>query len=167
MKEICFDDCIDYPKPRDIISGIKPGRCFEYVSSTYLNGFINYVDIIGGAMIQEYMNDEEFDEAIKRVEDFTNSDEWHTKFNNGKEYDTTAVIGKVTDICDIDENNTTDMYVIFIYDRDVSDCFIGGISANEFESDDEAYESFIQFVSENAPRFIKISKKFFRGWITG
>ena len=55
MKEICFDDCIDYPKPRDIISGIKPGRCFEYVSSTYLNGFINYVDIIGGAMIQEYM----------------------------------------------------------------------------------------------------------------
>ena len=59
-----FMETIEYPSHEQFLSGIQPGISYDYVSSTYLNGFINYVDILDAFMIRRYMNEKEFAESI-------------------------------------------------------------------------------------------------------
>ena len=42
---------VEYPSNEMLLNGLKDGDCITYVSSTYLNGLINYVDIIDAWMI--------------------------------------------------------------------------------------------------------------------
>lgn len=150
-----YTDTYEYPEHTMLLHGIQPGTAFYYVSSTYLNGFINYVDIIDAVMIQQYRNDEEFDAAIKKIE---NKDSYHTHFGN--EYDDIMILGK-----------TDDMYVCFYFDNDVSDCDIGGVSIDEFKTDNEAIESFRQYVKyvkeiQESKRTYNIPVSKLTGWIS-
>ena len=125
MSKFDFEDSIEYPSNDEIVRGIQPNVLFDYVNVTYLNGFINYVDIIGGAMLQRYMKDDEFDKAIERVNDHIVSGS-HTDVHWCEHYDDIVVLGR-----------TDSMYVYFYADRDVSDCMIGGLPVDKFASDEE------------------------------
>lgn len=50
-----FDDDVEYPDKDMLVNGVPIGMNYSYISTTYLNGFINYVEIIGATMIQRYL----------------------------------------------------------------------------------------------------------------
>jgi len=53
-----FEDQIEYP--RDVVSNPLPyGEVWTYISSTFLNGFINYVKPIKIFLIDRYTPDNE------------------------------------------------------------------------------------------------------------
>ena len=161
MSKFEFEDSIEYPSGDEIAHGIQPNVLFDYVNVAYLNGFINYVDIIGGAMLQRYMKDDEFNKAIEQVNDHI-ADGSHTDVSWSEQYDDIVVLGR-----------TDSMYVYFYADRDVSDCMIGGLPADKFASDEEAFNEFMAYVidchnfnqDKTGNRFYKLPKEFFTGWI--
>lgn len=157
MKDFKFSEHIEYPEHGMLISGIKPNVCYDYVSSNYLNGFINYVDILGGAMIHHYMSSSEFEDAKIRVDEYLKSNDCHTNVSSADKFDDILVLGK-----------SDDMYIFFWSDRDCSDCCIGGVPSTDFDTEDEAYESFLQFAKNHSlgRKIVMLPKSFFRGWIT-
>lgn len=156
-----FDEVIEYPSSTRLLHGIQPGIDFNYVSFAYIAGFINHVDIISAVMLQRYMDDEEFQGSVQRIQSEVETPfETHTNVSNGELYDDILILGR-----------TDDMYVYFWEDRDVSDCRIGGISVDKFQNITEVIESWQYFIDYlvqegDARSYFKIPVKFFKGFIT-
>ena len=117
-----FDEEYEYPSNEQLLHGIQPGVLFSYVASTYLQGFINCVDIEAAVLLNRYSEtDEEFQKQIDSIKkEVAEQNEVHTSLYD---YDDILILG-----------NTKDMYVVFWSDGDVSDCNIGGLSLDTFES---------------------------------
>ena len=93
----------------------KYGACYEYVSSTLLNGIINYVDIICANVLCRYTDNGKENELEKRIEDFNKfGSEYHTKLSQFKD-----------DVIILAYEENTKAYWYFWFDCDVSDCFVG------------------------------------------
>ena len=113
MKEIkpilqYFDEEYEYPTQEQLLHGIQSGVLFSYVASTYLQGFINYVDIEAAVLLNRYSEtDEEFQSEIEKIEkEVAEQNEVHTYLYD---YDDILILGK-----------TDDMYIVFRSDGDVS-----------------------------------------------
>ena len=152
-------EIFDYPS-HDQFLNLKQNTGYCYVSSTYLNGLVNYVDHLYLICSQVYCNDEEFNKIIEYLEGIdlnTTPCEWyHTDLS--KIEDVTYYIG---------ENESS--YLLFNYDSDCSCCMIIRFDKKDFSFDQvknyclnqAAYESF--WYNHENPRYIELPKP--QGWI--
>lgn len=153
------DEEYEYPSNEQLIHGIQPGVLFSYVASTYLQGFINYVDIISAVLIHRYSETTEaFNEITARIEKQAKEHiEPHTFLSNYD--DDMLILGK-----------TKDMYVVFWVDKDCSDCNIGGLALDTFDSENDAISALYAEAEHLIERgdvrgYYKIPTEFFSGWI--
>ena len=171
-----FVDSIDYPK--DVGGTILPiNTCWNYISSTFLNGFINYVDIIKAYVIGRYT---EWDEEIEgvNIQDPPNSFNW-VEFSGTKEqvYNKVTEEGRLfhTDISMLQDDvlilakaKGSDIYYFFWFDMDCSDCNIGRFKTDDTEN--EVIEAFSKHVSscyiDNPYGEKELSLHCFKGWIS-
>jgi len=183
-----FKDSIEYAMApvNEVLAGdiLEFGVLYEYVGNTFLNGFINSVKIIKAYVLDRYCPwDESFDEPHElTIQDPPNSFTWVKKsfinktevfncltekgrmFSGDLDYnfqDDVVIIGRVGD---------TNVYMLFYYDRDCSDCMIG-----RFKTDDNADEMQIEinkmlsWFKKNAGNGDEkeIPLHYFNGWVSG
>ena len=126
-------DCYEFPDNSKLVGGVPPDTFYGYVSSTYLNGFINYVDIVKVILIERYTvfcHDEE--EIAKKRKIFLEG--CHCKL--GELGDDVAILSK----------SGNDDFYIFRFDCDVSDCCIGHYVRDDGESDDDVISIFMNWI---------------------
>lgn len=176
-----FSDCewIEYPENKDLMEGPAEGIIYSYVSTTYLNGFINYVEIIDAYMTRRYKelranNTEDelcWEDSCALIDKLlADSNYVHTDTSDCSEYDDIHILAKCGDY-----------FYYFWSDCDCSDSCIGKVRASEFENEEDAKKQFKEFlydtgvwdaysnefVKEFEEDFLKrIKPSFFRGWIT-
>ena len=93
----------------------KYGFFYEYVSSTLLNGIINYVDIICANVLCRYTDIGKENELQKQIEEFNKSDgEYNTELGQFSD-----------DVIILAYEENTKAYWYFWFDYDVSDCCVG------------------------------------------
>jgi len=112
-----FEDNYDCPENM-AERGVPEDTIFCYVSNTFLDGFINYVDVIKVVMVRRYDPDTDHSEVIKKFNRTGNS-----SFRELP--DDVLLIAK-------SEND----YWFFWFDGDVSDCCIGRFSKEIIDEDD-------------------------------
>lgn len=160
-----FDNEISYPEEDEILDGIPVNVNWSYISNTYLNGIINYVDIIGGFMIRRYKSLRAvWEESCKNIDKL--KDTFHTNLSNSDEFDDQIILAK-----------GANSYWLFWNDCDCSDCEIGRLSTDHFDSDETA----LKYLEKSIPRLIYqlpletddpltymkfIPKEYFSGWKT-
>ena len=149
-----FDECVSYPQ--DIaLNPLPVGTLYEYVSSTFLNGFVNFVFIERAYLLNRYTNPTDvFDKLGTTVQEPPGSLNWVTLadllgpeanrdrairilFQKGRTHhvdlsnlsDDVLILARVKDWHD--GANESQMYYFFWYDMDCSDCFIGRFITND------------------------------------
>lgn len=155
-----FEDNFEYPK--EIAHNPIPyGTVWTYVSSTFLNGFINYVKHISCFLIDRYTPDNE--NIGDRTIFYQNKDgiEW-LKFNGTKkELKDKITSGEIKmhhtnlgcfgdDIIILSEietqNDEVGKYMFFWFDMDCSDCSIGKFETTDTK--EEVIQSVINWLEE-------------------
>lgn len=142
-----FEERFEYPNEKLLLNGLKTNQLFEYVSNTYLNGFINYTKPVWGAIIKRYRENEGYD-----YEGAANKllNQYHSELD------------KIEDDVLIVATGADDSW-FFWFDRDVSDCMIGRTNITP--------EKLITFVKKNYckqyPIAVELTEKHFKGWIKG
>lgn len=142
-----FEDNIEYPS--EVVHNPLPyGTVWSYISSTFLNGFVNYVKPISCFVLDRYTaDDEEIGDRNLTVCNKGEFGKWH-KWNGTKRELITAICSGDKEMCHTDmscfgdditilaevETDIEDgkgRYMFFWFDNDVSDCSIG-----KFKTDD-------------------------------
>ena len=103
-----FERDEEYPK-NVAERGVQNNTLYSYISNTFLDGLINYVDVFWACVIERY---EVWDMQIMKETITAVSSNHHTKYSA---YIDDCLLLAETDHC----------YWFFWYDRDVSDCMIG------------------------------------------
>ena len=176
-----FDENIDYPK-EVAHDPIPYGTVWCYISSTFLNGFINYVEPIKCYLIDRYTSDNkkvddnhtkgELKEKILSGENET----FHTKLNCFR--DDIIILAEI-ETNNYDSNNKLNKFMFFYFDEDVSDCCIGRFETND--SKEEVIQSIINWlereklnnngriINENTEsgiiNYTELPPSFLQGWI--
>lgn len=144
-----FDDHEWYPK--GVMDNLLPwGTLWCYISSTFLDGMINYVTIESAFVGNRYSPDNSKSEILD-----LERGKFHTKLD---------VFGDdIVILASIAEGK----YAYFYYDMDVSDCSIG-----RFETDtpkNKLLEEFRKHCETEIENFVdmpfELPKDFFTGWI--
>lgn len=135
-----FNNELEY-HTEDLVSFFNSGTIFHYVSSTFLDGYINYVKYIKVYLLEKYTTQgEKYNEKIWKP--FIESKQYHTKLYDLN--DDILILGK-----------TKYHYYFFWYDCDVSDCSIGRQEIGELD-DEKAIKWFDNYVLELIePEFMK------------
>lgn len=169
-----FSSYEEYPDPAE--SMLEIGLYHEYVSSTFLNGWINYVDIIAARLITRY-NEKGYQGNVDDLNHFNDdsTDTYHTKLGNFFN-DDVFILAKNRPSRWYD--NVKPVYWFFWFDRDVSDCCIGRFHAKG-SSEDEVIKDFIEYAnyssrdlsvgyaaSKEPVDSLEINVKKLRGWIS-
>lgn len=188
-----FEDNYEFPK--EIAHNPIPyGTVWTYVSSTFLNGFINYVKPISCHLIDRYTADNEnitdrnisyrnsgeikwlkFDGTKKELKDKILSGEFqmhHTRLNCFG--DDIIILSEIET-----ENDETGKYMFFWFDMDCSDCSIGKFETTDTK--EEVIESVVNWLegckSENENKtveehsdsgiinYTELPLSFLRGWL--
>jgi len=176
--ETYFKTTIEYP--RNILADPLPMNTLrEYISSTFLDGFINYVEIKKAFVIGRYTKwDEEPDNDIHIMEP-AGSREWKTfkpktkleAFNLLTEKD--RVFHSNLDTAFSDDvlllAKDSDVWVFFWYDRDCSDSCIGRFQTPD--SDVVVIDSFVKYVKQlKIDEYYEEEKEiplhYFSGWLS-
>ena len=162
-----FEDCLEYPG--DIIAeqGVLQNMFYSYISTTFLNGFINYVNIDRMLLIERYsiMHPIKNQLILEQIDDNTghfNADiklkvnETLVKEKLGDEYH--KLFARIPD--DDMILNTLDDLIIFAHtdhsswifwsDRDCSDSCIGRIMKNKCDMD-TFVSSFLSHIQNGQP----------------
>lgn len=121
-------DSYQYPDNEQIISGLKIGDGFEYVSTRYLNGLINYVDIKAVFMVNRYSDNDRWKNACKYIDEELSG--FHTDFGKIPNSDDIIILGKLSD-----------SWMIFYSDMDCSDSMVARIKIEDGETLDDAIDS--------------------------
>jgi len=151
----------DYPDPTN---GLLPiNQQYFYISSIFLDGWINYVTIIKAFLITNY---EPYDNNLKSLENFNdiNFNHIHTKINKFFD-DDVALLAK----------SKSGQFWFFYYDQDCSDCIIGRFETAD--SNEVVMQYFTNFCNKlslsytNADNLeikpaIELDVKMFKGWIS-
>lgn len=181
-----FDASVDYP--RDYAFNPLPvGTLYCYISSSFLNAFVNNVTIVKAFVLGKsldwneelrdpdsaYVNVKQ-DHVWTRINVRTKHDIFnaitqegaifHSKLDNDFK-DDVLVLGKA-----FDSDKTIYQWVFFWYDRDCSDCCIGKFETDAAVKDEDVVEAFGNFC--NSPDrgqygSREIPLHYFRGWLQG
>lgn len=170
----------DYP--RHIAANPLPlNTVWDYVSNTFLNGFINYVEIVEAHLLNRYHQMSETIEAnrlttyrepagsfnwVKPSENLTKQQvfDLFTQKNRmmhtplGCLQDDVIVLSRCKD-----ENDAT-VYVYFWFDKDVSDCSIGRFVTED--SEEIVRQKFNAWLKNLKYTSTPIPTHFFQGWIS-
>lgn len=172
-----FDYGVDYPTGI-ALDPLPYGAFWQYISDTFLNAFINYVDIKKAFVVCRYMNlDDQMDNRGTTIMDPPGSFNWvplvgtkreaykllceegrvfHSKLNNDFQ-DDMIILSKIGD----------GKWMIFEYDCDCSDCGVGRFET--IDTDEQVIASFAEYV--NTPTMagdegaLEIPLHYFRGWL--
>ena len=106
------------------------GWVINYISSTFLNGWINYVNPISAFVVHRYH------ELEKSIDDWHNNYSCHTDLG---QFGDDVIL-----LCKSDNKND---FWYFWFDNDVSDCSIGRFTN---DNENEVKEKFEEFVKERA-----------------
>jgi len=101
-----FDETVDYPIDC-VEEGVPRNTLFCYISDSYLNGFINYVNNDKAVMIKRYREEGAYSELISSF-----GEQYHSKL---------SILPDDVLIAGSSKNS----YWFFWYDKDNSDCCIG------------------------------------------
>lgn len=188
MKKIWdyFDDRIEYPD--DIAENILPyGTVWEYISSTFLNGLINYTEPIAWYVIDRYNSKDNIinNNVFNKNEDFN----WYDWEGTKEEYINTIINEKIstyhTDLNSFEDDVvilskiSKNGYMFFYFDRDVSDCCIGRFETDDKENDviksvenwldkeknNNKEHSVEEYVDNGIINYTKLPLSFLRGWV--
>ena len=171
----------DYPKGI-AFSPLPVNILYNYISNTFLNGFINYVTIVKAFVIGRYHDwDEEFEEPVEKG--IKQESDWENKtFKTKNELYNVFTHPDVACHAELDNDfqddvlilskthSSTDnsyLWVYFWFDRDCSDCSIGRFQTED--SDEAVIASFEKYVKElklNEYGHKEIPLHYFRGWMS-
>lgn len=169
-----FEDRYDYPN--NVTEEILPiNTLWQYISSTFCNGFINYVTIKKAFLSCRYKS---WDQEIDSVSMYDNS-KW-TKFEGTKNqiYNIAIEKGRIfhfdmsmfeDDVIILGKSKDNQKYWwYFWFDMDVSDCFIGRFETELPEN--EVIEDFTNYVKNNEAandlgEVKELPLHMFSGWI--
>ena len=156
-------DVYEYPNDEQFFE-LKQNTEYVYVSSSYLNGLINYVKPLYLVCSQKYTYYEEFDKIIEKLQKI-NMDAWPCSWYH-------------TDFSEIEDNiyylgETDSSYIIFNYDRDCSDCAIARLDKKDFTfeqakiymMEQAKYEAELYSYNVCNLRYIELPNP--QGWIKG
>lgn len=173
-----FDDEVEYPK--DIAENPLPlGTLYSYVSSTFLNGFINYVSVIDAFVLHRYTElGKDMTEHLegKTYQEPAGSNKW-TKFptaiTKGEVIDLMSQPRRLsgTDLNIFDDDvillartkTDTNVFYFFWFDCDVSDCMIGRFRTED--SQEIVIDKFRNFVRKLSFGHRELPLHFFSDWM--
>lgn len=176
-----FKHSIDYTV--DMVSGpIACGVLNRFVSSSFLNGFINYVTPVKAFVVSHYYRWDEPMDHIISIQNPPGSSKWKDFKCTTKEdaYKELIIAGTTFhSLCDKHFNDDVailtkcgkldirNCYLFFYYDLDSFDCSLGRFSTEDDEPlVIERFNLFIKSLSSvDKPREIPLS--YFNGWISG
>ena len=123
MVENLFDNISSFEHPRNIVmfNGLHVDSGFEYVSSTYCNGIVNYIHDPNIILLGRY--EENFEELCTTFLNQTDKEWFHT--NLGNYGDDVLIFG-------LDDKNDPTSYILIWFDMAVSDCGIWRFDINDF-----------------------------------
>jgi hypothetical protein len=184
-----FTNTIDYPN--NITDNLLPyNEMWGYVSSTFLNGFINYVDVIQCHVLDKYVDEENYEYYEDNIcecsyrESNSASQEWkkfkgpksellknvidgkfcfsHTKLNCFM--DDIIILGKIKS-----DDESTNKYMFFWFDCDVSNCAVGRFETTD--SEEQVLEELKLYLKERvSDNYIKgytlLPDSFIEGWVS-
>jgi len=164
-----FNDCVEYPNRNYLVEyGVPQETLYTYVSTTYLNGFINYINVKKVYLVEMYTKfTEQKCDIIKNY--FKQSDNFHAKYDDIFE----KIENNNTVMCTNDELKFNDNIVIFgesensnwffHSDRDCSDSSIGRISNSRYGID-LFINSYLEFLHNEEIGVLELPVPI--GWIT-
>lgn len=113
---------IEYPNSENLFNGIPINHGYDYISSTFCNGLVNYIEDKQLVLINRY-KEEEFDDLVNKFVNQSEQDWYHTDLN--KYGDDIFVFG-------VDSKTNPSSYILIWFDCDVSDCCIYRFDINDF-----------------------------------
>jgi hypothetical protein len=158
-----FENNVDYPS--EVAHNPLPyGTVWCYISSTFLNGIINYVKPISCFVLDRYTADDENvgdrNFTVRNKGEFGN---WHKWDGTKKELINAITSGEkemhhtdmncfgddITLLAEIEtnEDDNKGRYMFFWFDCDVSDCCIGKFETTDTK--EEVIQSMINWLDEN------------------
>lgn len=161
-----FHHSIDYPEPTEIL--MREGVLQCYLSSTFLNGWINYVEPIAIRLITR----DDYKGNVKRVERWNSNQfpDYHSKLSYFQDdILILAIPGKRGSV-------RSGKYWFFWFSCDTSDCQIGRF--NTTDTEEQVVNNFISYADsvskdlsvESSSLFpvpsLEIDPKFLSGWIS-
>lgn len=160
-----FTETIEYPTVADIARfGLSHGTLFEYVSSTFLEGWVNYFDVCKAFMIERYHQEDDDDEPFDQAEfDAT----------VGANKPDRCVHPRLSDLGDDvlilsrtkPNGDAPSSYMFFWFDCDTSDCCIGRFETND--SHEEVLAEFTRYVEGTADKVHEIPVEYLKGgWVS-
>lgn len=168
-----FKHEIEYPNP--IFSEILPDNIlYSYISSTFLNGFINYIKPIKAYVIHRYLQPNE-DISKNNVQYRDSNWIWHNFKGTKQELIDRVKSNSIefyhTDLHCFDDDliilgrneEVSCQYIYFYFDSDVSDCEIGRFSTNDpIEKIGIEIE---KRIINNENTFEELPVNFIKGWV--
>lgn len=140
--EVFFEESIDYPSDATLRNGLTKGVLFNYVSSSYCNGLLNYLGKpIYVSIFQDY---EEF---------VPTEPEYRYHFNAGNLSDSSIWIFQ-----DGGE------FFLAVYDQDVSDCAIGMIRSDV--SREEIIALTKKWLEDRKKPYLELDVEKIKGWLS-
>ena len=158
-----FIDQEEYPSPS--ASMLPLGVLYSYISTTFLNGWINYVKIISVRLISRYQNNAKNKEEVVAL---IARSPVHCDFSEALS-DDVLILAKGKN-----RQGTIDEWWFFWFDRDCSDSCIGRFSTSD--TDTEVIASFAAYAEYRSQNMdyensgypaIEIPPAVFTGWIRG
>jgi len=144
----------EFPSHNQMAEGIPENTVYSYVSSTYVNGFVNYINPFYFVLVKRYSDDKEWEKCIESISSIEK--EYHLRLS--KFGDDILLLGET-------ENNWWYIW----YDNDVSDCCIGKFEKSKISKDD-LIECFIEWIKSNdyISDYYVLSNKLGKhnGWLT-
>lgn len=181
-----FVDEIEYPSFK--AHNILPyGVLWEYVSSTFLNGFVNYVTPVKIFQIDRYTPESE---ELKANYVHNLGDDWQEFVGTKSDLRKLVVEGKarfchtqlgifrddIMILAEIEdgEDEGEDRYMFFWYDSDISDCSIGRFETTDKK--EEVIQSFVNWLDrlKTEPtggeaiirNYTDLPLSFWQGWVS-
>lgn len=156
-----FHDTFEYPDPTEHDLS-KAGWRFDYISSTFLNGWINYVKPVSAFVMSRYAED--FSTVKAKLAEWESKPPYHTKLHD---------LGDDVHILARDKGGK---FWCFEYDCDTSDCSVGVLDVGDAAEADviEAFAVHVRNRAEHCARgyehatgeALPIASTLLRGWVS-
>lgn len=148
---------IEHPTDEQMMDGLEEDVLFSSISTTYLNGFINYCKIKKAYMVNSYMFEKDWERACARVDLLPV--QFHTDISDASKFDDVIILA---------ENKN--WWFFFDNDCDCNYCGIGKLSKKKYEAELilEAFKNEAEARSKDGAHLKKIKEmgpEHFKGWI--